>query len=159
MRLETKVEEFLFLDEQQLTKLQVFQRISKITTNNKQHLQFQFLTNLDKILWISRQLESSLAVIISILPIPQNGSCWMSGQIVSWLLTLSYLTANRSIRITATQINAVRNKRRRIFVLGRTTAWMPPIKRSNINAHTRPPGNPKSRSSWYWKTRKIKKVW
>ena len=53
--------------------------------------------------------------------------------------------------ITATQINAVRNKSKRIFVLGKTTACTPPIKSSSNKAQTRPPGNPKSTSSWYCK--------
>jgi hypothetical protein len=60
---------------------------------------------------------------------------------------LLYLTAKRRIRITEIQMKAVRNKRSKILVLGKTTAWMPPIRIKSIRAQTRPPGKPKSTSS------------
>ena len=67
------------------------------------------------------------------------------------VLLIFYLTASKRMRMTATQINAVRKSKRRICVLGNTTAWTPPIRSKSNNAQTRPVGNPRSTSSWYWK--------
>ena len=62
-------------------------------------------------------------------------------------MIISYLTASKSMRMTAIQMKAVRNNNRRMVVRGRATAWMPPRSRSRSSAQTREPGKPRSTSS------------
>jgi len=59
------------------------------------------------------------------------------------------LTARRSMRITAIQMKAVRNKRRSIVVRGKTRACSPPSSRVRISEQASEAGKPISGSSWY----------
>ena len=55
------------------------------------------------------------------------------------------LTARSSMRMTAIQMKAVRNNKRRIVVLGSTRAWSPPSSRVRMREQAREAGKPVKR--------------
>ena len=55
------------------------------------------------------------------------------------------LTARSSMRMTAIQMKAVRNNKRRIVVLGSTRAWSPPSSRVSMREQAKEAGKPVKR--------------